>query len=171
LRKARVGLKEFLDYPSKPFRNDIESLVEHVQKGDHAPSRRVDTAWQKYHTLAMKVIEWVGDSLDALREFPDEAKTAVGYALQEVQNGMTPLDAKPLKGKDFNGVYEIVEDFRTDTYRAVYIAKLKNAVYVLHCFQKKSKSGKKTPAQDIELIRARLRTARKRDKDQGGPYA
>lgn len=123
--------------------------------------------WQNYHTPHMKALEWLGDSRENLREFPDEVKTTMGHALNEVQNGVTPLDAKPLKGKEFNGVYEIVEDFRTDTYRAVYIAKLKNAVYVLHCFQKKSKTGKKTPPKDTDLIKARLRAARERDKTLG----
>lgn len=103
------------------------------------------------------------DSLDHLREFPAGASQPIGYALYSVQCGEVPLGAKPLKG--MGGVYEIVQTHDKDTYRAVYIAKLKNAVYVLHCFQKKSKTGKKTPPKDMNLIRQRLKDACRRDEE------
>jgi phage-related protein len=57
-------------------------------------------------------------------------------------------------------VLEMVEDFRSDTYRAVYTVKFAGWVYVLHCFQKKSKSGIKTPKEDMDLINARLKAAK-----------
>lgn len=90
----------------------------------------------------------------------------LGYKLDAVQNGVKPVGAKPLKG--FNGVSEITERLDTDTYRTVYIAKLKNAVYVLHCFQKKSKSGIKTPPKEINLIKERLRKAIETDNELEG---
>lgn len=68
-------------------------------------------------------------------------------------------DAKVLKGFGGAGVLEIVEDFRGDTFRAVYTVRFPSAVYVLHAFQKKSKSGIKTPTEDMDLIRRRLREA------------
>lgn len=62
--------------------------------------------------------------------------------------------------KGFSGVIEIISRFDTNTYRAVYATKLGDKIYVLHAFQKKSKSGIKTPKEDIELIKRRLQTAK-----------
>lgn len=73
--------------------------------------------------------------------------------------------AKPLKSFGSAGVVEIVEDWRGDTYRAVYTVRFANAVYVLHCFQKKSKRGIETPQRDIELIRERLKQAEQLAKE------
>ena len=58
-------------------------------------------------------------------------------------------------------MFELVEDYRGDTWRAVYTVRFEKAVYVLHCFQKKSPSGVRTPRQDVELIRERMKAARK----------
>jgi phage-related protein len=69
-----------------------------------------------------------------------------------------PLEAKPFKGVGA-GVYEIVRRFDTDTYRAVYAVQIADEIYILHAFQKKSKSGIKTPKQDVELIKQRYRRA------------
>ncbi len=77
-----------------------------------------------------------------------------------------------LKGFGSAGVLEVVEDFKCDTYRAVYTIKLGDAVYVLHCFQKKSTRGMETPKPDMDLIRERLKAAKahakgeKNDRDQ-----
>jgi phage-related protein len=68
-------------------------------------------------------------------------------------------DAKPLKGFGSAGIVEIVEDWRGDSYRAVYTVRFEQAVYVLHCFQKKSKHGIETPKQEMDLIRERLKQA------------
>jgi phage-related protein len=106
-----------------------------------------------------KTIIWIGSSLDDLREFPAEVKREVGFALREAQDGGKPPDAKPLKGFNGASVLEIVEDFDSDTYRAVYTVRFEEAVYVLHCFQKKSTSGIKTSKQDIDLIRRRYQIA------------
>lgn len=71
--------------------------------------------------------------------------------------GLTPRSAKPLKGFTGASVLEIVDDFQTDTYRAVYTVQFADAVYVLHAFQKKSKRGVETPKGEIELVKARLK--------------
>ncbi len=102
---------------------------------------------------------WIGSSRGNIREFPEEVKDDFGFALREVQRGRKPASAKPLKGFKGAGVLEIIEDYRTDTYRAVYTVKFSEIVYVLHCFQKKSKKGIQTPKQDIELIERRLKVA------------
>ena len=108
---------------------------------------------------ALKPLDFIGSSREDLKEFPEEVKQDIGYALFEAQRGQKPLAAKPLKGFGGAGVLEIVENFDGDTYRAVYTVKFQKAVYVLHCFQKKSKHGIKTPQQDMDLIKQRLRTA------------
>ncbi|MDB2683224.1 type II toxin-antitoxin system RelE/ParE family toxin [Alphaproteobacteria bacterium] len=106
-----------------------------------------------------KQVDWVGSSLDDLKKFPETVKQTFGFELHQVQHGTTPDGAKSLKGKGLSGVYELRDNHNGSTYRAVYIAKLKNKIYVLHCFQKKSKSGIATPKQDIDLIKTRLKIA------------
>lgn len=83
----------------------------------------------------------------------------MGYVLFEVQKGGKPASAKPLKGFGGAGVLEIIENFSGGAYRAVYTVKFEKVVYVLHCFQKKSKHGIKTPKQDMDLIKQRLKAA------------
>ena len=97
-------------------------------------------------------------SLKDIEKFPDEVQEHVGNALSAAQFGGKHPDAKPWKG-DGPGVFEVVEDFRGDTYRAVYTVRFVEAVYVLHAFQKKSKKGIATSQADRELITRRLRDA------------
>jgi phage-related protein len=111
-------------------------------------------------TFSLKPVEWVGSSLDDLREFPEEVQQVIGYALYLAQCGEKHNFAKPLKGFKGAGVLEVVEDFDGDTYRAVYTVKFEGVVYILHAFQKKSKHGIATPKQDIELIEARFKRAK-----------
>ena len=107
----------------------------------------------------LKPLDFVGSSREDLKEFPDDVKQDIGYALFEAQTGHMPAAAKPLKGFGGAGVLEIIERFDGDTYRAVYTVKFREVIYVLHCSQKKSKSGIRTPQQDIELIQRRLKAA------------
>ena len=106
----------------------------------------------------MRSIFWIGDSKERLLEFPTDVRKKIGYALEEAQGGKIPHRTKPLRG--FSGVYEIARDYNRDTYRAVYVVNLGELIYVLHCFQKKSTSGIKTPKKEIDLIRRRLRIAK-----------
>jgi phage-related protein len=85
----------------------------------------------------------------------------MGQALYDAQTGGKHPDAKPLKGFGSAGVLEIVESFEGAAYRAVYTVKFAGAVYVLHAFQKKSKSGIKTAPVDVATIRRRLKAAEK----------
>ena len=107
----------------------------------------------------LKRVDFVGASREDLKKFPDEVKQDIGYVLFEAQRGQKLQTAKPLKGFSGAGVLEIVENFSGGTYRAVYTVRFQKVVYVLHCFQKKSKHGVKTPKQDIDLIKQRLRVA------------
>ena len=121
--------------------------------------------------LPVKPLLWVGPSKDELMDFPEPVVRDMGFALHEAQTGEKADNAKPLRGFGGAGVLEVVEDYDGDTYRAVYTVKLAGAVYVLHCFQKKSKKGSETPKQTTDLIKQRLRLAietyeaRKRSKE------
>jgi len=101
----------------------------------------------------------VGSSKDDLRAFPKTVKTEVGFALDQAQNGEKSLHAVPLAGFGSAGVLEIVSNFNKNTYRAVYTVALSEGVFVLHAFQKKSKSGIATPRKEMELVRRRLKAA------------
>ena len=107
----------------------------------------------------IKPVSWIGSSYKDFREFPVPVQDAMGYALYQAQIGLKHGSAKPLKGFGGAGVLELVADHVGDTFRAVYTVKFATAVYVLHAFQKKSKSGIKTPTEDTQLIQRRLRAA------------
>jgi phage-related protein len=106
-----------------------------------------------------KPLFWTGSSKDDLLAFPEAVIDEIGTALSVAQFGGKHPSAKPWRGEG-SGVFEVVEDHRTNTYRAVYTVKFKSAVYVLHAFQKKSPSGIRTARKDVELIRRRLNEAR-----------
>jgi phage-related protein len=107
----------------------------------------------------LKPVTWVGTSLKDLREFPETVQDLMGYALYVAQRGGKHQDAKVLSGFGGAGVVEIIKDHRGDTFRAVYTLRYAESVYVLHVFQKKSKTGRETPRRDLELIKQRLREA------------
>jgi phage-related protein len=106
-----------------------------------------------------KQVIFAGSSREDLKEFPDEVKLDIGYALYQAQMGEKPKNAKPLTGFGSAGVLEIIGGYDGSTYRAVYTVKFAEAVYVLHAFQKKAKQGIKTPCQDKELVKRRLKIA------------
>jgi phage-related protein len=103
-------------------------------------------------------IHWVGASKKDLLAFPAEVVDDFGYALSVVQHGGAPPSAKPWKGEG-PGIFELVEEYRGDAFRTVYTVRFEKAIYVLHCFQKKSPSGIRTAMQDIHLIHERLKVA------------
>ena len=107
-----------------------------------------------------KPLYWTGSTKKDLLALPDEVIDVFGFALFLAQTGRRHDQAKPLQGFGGAGVLEVVEDHMGDTYRAVQTVKFPEAVYVLHCFQKRSTHGIKTSKRDIELIRARYRAAR-----------
>jgi len=105
-----------------------------------------------------KPLFWVGRSKEDLSGFPEAVQDDIGWALSAVQFGGKHPRAKPWKGEG-PGIFEIISDFRGDTYRAVYTVRFAKAIYVLHAFQKKSATGRKTARSDVDLIRQRLRIA------------
>ena len=106
----------------------------------------------------LKPVIWVGSSRKDLRAFPEPVQDHVGYV---AQRGGKHHDTKALSGFGGGGVVEVIADHRGDTFRAVYTVRFRDAVYVLHAFQKKSKTGRATPRRDMELIEQRLREAEK----------
>ena len=108
----------------------------------------------------LRPLEWIGGSKKDLMALPDEVVNVFGYALYLAQAGGKHAQAKPLQGFGSAGVLEVVEDWRGNTYRAVYTVRYAGAVYVLHAFQKKSKQGIKTAHYDMVLIRKRLKVAK-----------
>ena len=106
-----------------------------------------------------KPLDWVGSAKQDFLSFPAPVKREIGNALGLAQFGGKHPKAKPWKG-DGPGVFEVVDDFDGDTYRAVYTVRFPQVVYVLHAFQKKSPRGRKTARTDIDLIARRLNVAR-----------
>lgn len=106
-----------------------------------------------------KPLEWIASSYKDLMALPPDVRRRFGYALSLAQKGDQDDAAKVLKGFGGTGVLEVIEDDAGGTYRAVYTVKFAEAVFVLHCFQKKSKCGIATPKADMDIIRARLKVA------------
>ena len=106
-----------------------------------------------------KPLAWLGSAKRDLLALPEEVIDTFGYALHVAQTGKKREKAKPLHGFGSAGILEIVEDWRGNTYRAVYTVRFSAAVFVLHVFKKKAKRGIATPRQDMELIRERLKFA------------
>lgn len=115
----------------------------------------------------IKPVFWVGSSLSSLRACPVEVQDVMGYALFVAQGGGQHPAARQLKG-DLSGLVEVVEDHASGTYRAVYLARLPNAIYVLHVFQKKSTRGIATPRHELELIKSRMRWAERHARSAEG---
>ncbi|MGH8620083.1 MAG: type II toxin-antitoxin system RelE/ParE family toxin [Burkholderiales bacterium] len=113
----------------------------------------------------IRPVHWMGSAKRDLGNLPAAVIDVFGYALHLAQIGRKHEHAKPLRGFGSAGVLEIAEDWRGDTFRAVYTVQLAEVVFVLHVFQKKSKRGAETPKPDMELIRTRLKAAESMAKE------
>jgi phage-related protein len=118
-----------------------------------------DIHMRQHQTFGEKPLDWVGSSKRDFLAFPSPVQREIGNALGLAQFGGKHPNAKPWKGEG-PGIFEVVDDFDGDTWRAVYTVRFQHVVYVLHAFQKKSPRGKKTARTDIELIARRLKVAR-----------
>jgi phage-related protein len=101
----------------------------------------------------MKPIRFVGDALQTIRNFPTSAKNKAGYQLERVQRGLDPQDWKPMRSIGA-GVREIRVRDESGAFRVIYLATMREAIYVLHAFQKKTQQ---TARSDIELAASRFR--------------
>jgi phage-related protein len=106
----------------------------------------------------MKPVSFLGDSLDAIRSFPDGARREIGFQIDRIQRGLDPDDWKPL-GIVGPGVREVRVRDVSGAYRVIYAATFLEAVFVLHAFQKKTRT---TAKRDIDLAAARFRSLRSR---------
>ena len=100
----------------------------------------------------MKLLKFVGSSLDDLRDFPEEARRVAGFELRALQDGFEPRDWKPIQSVG-PGAKEI-RIHALGEWRVFYVAKIRDAIYVLHAFQKKTQ---KTSQRDIDLARKRYK--------------
>jgi phage-related protein len=116
-------------------------------------------------TSREKTLIWVGSSKRDLMALPEQVRSFFGHALDLAQRNTRHSSVKVLKGFGGAGVLEVVEDDIGGTYRAVYTVKFAEKVFVLHCFQKKSKSGVSTPKEEMDIIHARLKVAEKLAKE------
>lgn len=106
-----------------------------------------------------KPLKWVGSSKKDLMALPAEIRRRFGFALSLAQMGDKDDAAKALTSFGGAGVLEVDDDDSNGTYCAVYTVKFVEALFVLHCFQKKTKRGISTPKADMDIIRARLKVA------------
>ena len=112
-------------------------------------------------------IIWVGSSRDDISTLPHPVKASFGYRLRQVQKGEKPLDTKPLRQFGLS-VLELRERFDKNAYRLMYVVNLDRAIYVLHAFMKKSKTGIGLPSADAALIKSRLKRAKALDIEELG---
>jgi phage-related protein len=113
---------------------------------------------------AMKKLTWLADSRSNVKSFPAGVQDDIGYALYAAQVGERSIKAKPLHGLG-GSVMEIAAYDASGTYRAVYTVSIGESIYVIHAFQKKSKTGIATPKPEMELIRQRLKQLRSEVKN------
>lgn len=106
----------------------------------------------------LRPVKWLGNSRKVIQSFPEAVQKLVGDELQLVQYGEVPKDTKPFKGVG-SGIFEIAVRFDKNAYRAVLAVQLGHTIYVLHAFQKKSKTGIKTPKSETEMIQQRYKEA------------
>ncbi|MER9750667.1 type II toxin-antitoxin system RelE/ParE family toxin [Mesorhizobium sp. M0140] len=114
----------------------------------------------------MKEAIFLGSTLVELRGFPKEVRDEIGFAIETAQIGGKAINVVPLVGFKGAGVLEVISDFDTNTYRAVYTVRFHESVYVLHAFQKKSVRGIATPRREMDLVRSRLKEAQKHYEEE-----
>ena len=107
----------------------------------------------------MRCLSWLKAALREFEDFPEQVRRQIAFGLSRAAEGGKADNAKPLHGIE-GGVFEIVADDRSGTYRAVYALKLGEDIWVVHAFQKKSVRGIKTPQREIDLIRERIKRLR-----------
>ncbi len=112
----------------------------------------------------MKKLTWLADSRADVKRFPASVQDGIGYALYVAQSGDTSVKAKPLHGLGA-GVMEVAAYDASGAFRAVYTVSIGDSIYVVHAFQKKSKTGIGTPKSEIDLIRQRLKQLRSEVKN------
>jgi phage-related protein len=116
--------------------------------------------------MKRKQLVWIASSYKDLKKFPEDVQDTMGYGLLDAQEGGKHKNAKALRGFGGADILEIVDEDVSGTYRTVYTVRFKEVVFVLHAFQKKSKQGIKTPLEDMELVKQRLKLAQEQYEKQ-----
>jgi len=106
--------------------------------------------------ILIRQISWIKAAARDFQEFPVDVQRDAARALSIAARGGKADTAKPFKGVE-GGVFEIALRYRGDAFRAVYAVQVGEAVWVIHAFKKKSKTGIKTPQMEVDLIRERLK--------------
>ena len=141
----------------------VENNTKHLSVFD---SFRPKMVYSRYMDPAgLKPVVWVGSSRKDFTQFPAPVQSEMGYDLYQAQLGEMSHHAKPLKGFSGAEVMEIRDNYLGDTFRAVYTVRYKEAIYVLHAFQKKSKHGIATPKSEIDIVHQRLKRAEQNHKE------
>jgi len=107
----------------------------------------------------VKNVVFLGSTLGDIREFPEDVRQEVGFAIYAAQDGGKAINVTPMVGFGGAGVLEVISNYVGETYRAVYTVKFGETIYVLHAFKKKSVRGIATPKKDLDLIDRRLKQA------------
>jgi phage-related protein len=115
------------------------------------------------HSAQQAEIHFEGDSLEVLSGFPGDVKRSLGFSLRQLQIGREPTSQTRSMSSIGTGVYELKESDERAWYRAIYLSKVANTIYVLHCFEKE---GRKTDRRDIETSRQRLKRVKQRLQEQ-----
>jgi phage-related protein len=144
---------------SRPLRVRIVTAVESTSPITHICQPYSSSGIMPAVVTDEKSLVWIGSSKKDLMALPAGVRRFFGHALHFAQRGDRHDAAKVMKGFGGAGVLEVVEDDAGGTYRAVYTVKFEETVFVLHCFQKKSRQGIATPKVDMDIIRARLKIA------------
>lgn len=131
-------------------------------KNLYTKKQYLDKLASETKTPSLAEVVWLGDSREVLRAFPKGPQQDLGYALYQVQLGQSPPDSKPMTTVG-PGVYELREQDERAWYRVIYLKKIKNVVYVLHCFEKQTR---KTEQQDINTAKERLKRAEERQRQE-----
>jgi phage-related protein len=108
---------------------------------------------------AIKDCYFVGSTKRDISKMPQDVKSSFGLSIFQAQEGAEAENVKALKGFAGRSILEIIENHDGDTYRAIYTVRYSTGIYVLHAFQKKSKSGIATPKQELDLVVSRLKDA------------
>jgi len=112
-------------------------------------------------------IHWEGDSKDVISSFPDDVKFGLGFELRKLQQGEMPSDYRPLSSVG-PGVFELRAEDERAWYRVIYVSRINNVIYVLHCFEKSSRTMSRndfeTAQRRLKAVHARLREMRKHEK-------
>ncbi len=113
--------------------------------------------------MDMKRIEWNVSAKKDISELPEAVRCEFGHELYLLQSGETPENASPFEGSRGGDIMKLVERFDGDTYRCVYTAKLKTAIYVLHVYMKKATEGNRTPQRIVDTVHKRYKLAQEAD--------